>query len=110
MSRITEETVAAAARQLVEAGEKPSVRKVTALLGGGSPNLVAPLLKAIDATYVMNSERTFQARNAKAYEVELLVAPSLVHTLPNRDWPKPVPLPDPWRTVLKGLVLPEAAG
>jgi acyl-CoA thioester hydrolase len=23
---------------------------------------------------------------------------------------KPVPLPDPWRTVLKGLVLPEAAG
>lgn len=46
MSRITEETVAAAARQLVEAGEKPSVRKVTALLGGGSPNLVAPLLKA----------------------------------------------------------------
>jgi chromosome segregation ATPase len=46
MSRITEDTVAAAARQLVEGGEKPSVRKVTALLGGGSPNLVAPLLKA----------------------------------------------------------------
>lgn len=46
MSRITEETVAAAARQLVEAGEKPSVRRVIAILGGGSPNLVAPLLKA----------------------------------------------------------------
>ncbi|NIJ09194.1 hypothetical protein FHS31_002826 [Sphingomonas vulcanisoli] len=55
---------------------------------------IGPLLKAIDPTYTMNTERTFQARNAKAYEVELLVAPSLVHTLPKRDWPRPVPLPE----------------
>lgn len=33
------------------------------------------MLKAVDATFTVNSEREFQARNADAYEVELLVAP-----------------------------------
>ncbi len=35
------------------------------------------ILKAVDPTFTVNTERTFQARNATAYEVELLVAPSL---------------------------------
>lgn len=52
------------------------------------------LLKAVDPTYTINSERDFQARNAKAYEVELLVAPSRAATLSARDKPKPVPLPE----------------
>lgn len=54
--------------------------------------VVWDMLKAVDSTYTVNMERTFQARNAKAYEVELLVAPSRAATLPRRDRPRPVPL------------------
>lgn len=52
------------------------------------------MLKAVDPTFTINSERDFQARNAKAYEVELLVAPSRVNTLGAKDQPRPVPLPE----------------
>lgn len=52
------------------------------------------MLKAVDPTFTINSERDFQARNAKAYEVELLVAPSRANTLGARDQPRPVPLPE----------------
>jgi len=51
-----------------------------------------PMLKAVDPTFTVNSERTFQARNAAAYEVELLIAPSRVATLARREQPCPVPL------------------
>jgi hypothetical protein len=50
------------------------------------------MLKAVDGTYTVNTERPFQARNAAAYEVELLAAPSRIGTLPKRDQPRPVPL------------------
>ncbi|MBX3484813.1 GSU2403 family nucleotidyltransferase fold protein [Phenylobacterium sp.] len=56
--------------------------------------LVWDMLKAVDPTYTVNLERTFQARNAKAYEVGLLVAPSRAATLPRRDKPRPIPLPE----------------
>ena len=52
------------------------------------------MLKAVDPTFTINTEREFQARNAKAYEVELLVAPSRVETLAGKDRPRPVPLPE----------------
>ncbi len=52
------------------------------------------LLKAVDSTFTINSEREFQARNAKAYEVELLIAPSRVATLAKKHRPRPVPLPE----------------
>lgn len=52
------------------------------------------LLKAVDGTYTINTEREFQARNARAYEVELLVAPSKVEMLGWLDVSKPVPLPE----------------
>jgi hypothetical protein len=52
------------------------------------------LLKAVDQTFTINSERDFQARNAKAYEVELLVAPSRATTLGRADQPRPIPLPE----------------
>jgi hypothetical protein len=55
---------------------------------------VWPMLKAVDATFTVNTERTFQARNAAAYEVELLIAPSRAHTLARKDRPTPVPLPE----------------
>jgi len=64
----------------------------------GEPDLTAKtvwdMLKAVDSTFTINSERDFQARNAKAYEVELLVAPSRVQTLGPTDQPRPVPLPE----------------
>lgn len=52
------------------------------------------LLKAVDATYTVNTERSFQARNADAYEVELLAAPSRIGTMGPREKPKPIPLPE----------------
>jgi hypothetical protein len=52
------------------------------------------MLKAVDPTFTINSERDFQARNSKAYEVELLVAPSRAGTLGSKDQPRPVPLPE----------------
>lgn len=52
------------------------------------------MLKAVDPTYTVNTERTFQARNAKAYEVEILVAPSREANLSRMDRPKPTALPE----------------
>ena len=52
------------------------------------------VLKAVDSTYAVNAERTFQARNAAAYEVELPVAPSRVKGLGKLEKPYPVPLPE----------------
>lgn len=50
------------------------------------------MLKAVDPTFTVNSERPFQARNSKAYEFELLAAPSRLKTMARRDRPLPVPL------------------
>lgn len=52
------------------------------------------MLKAVDSTFTVNMERSFQARNAKAYEVEVLCAPSRVSTMPRNDQPQPFPLPE----------------
>jgi hypothetical protein len=52
------------------------------------------MLKAVDPTFAINTERDFQARNAKAYEVELLVAPSRAGTMGRKDQPRPVTLPE----------------
>ncbi|WP_374406891.1 GSU2403 family nucleotidyltransferase fold protein [Pelagerythrobacter sp.] len=51
-------------------------------------------LKAVDPTFTLNSEREFQARNRKSYEVELLVAPSRAATMSAREKPRPIPLPE----------------
>jgi len=59
----------------------------------GAPTLW-PMLKAVDPTFTVNMERGFQARNAKAYEVEVVVAPSRAATLPRLDQPRPIPLPE----------------
>jgi hypothetical protein len=55
-------------------------------------NPVWAMLKSVDSTYTVNTERTFQARNAKAYEVEVLVAPSRARTMGRNVRPTPVPL------------------
>lgn len=56
--------------------------------------LLWDMLKSVDSTFTVNTERTFQARNAKAYEVEILVAPSRAATMGRGDRPRPVPLPE----------------
>jgi hypothetical protein len=60
--------------------------------GGGQT--IWPMLKAVDPTFTVNMERTFQARSDKGYEVEILVAPSRAGTMDRLDQPKPVPLPE----------------
>lgn len=56
--------------------------------------VVWKMLKAVDPTFTVNTERSFQARNARAYEVEILVAPSRAATMFHSDRPRPVPLPE----------------
>ena len=58
----------------------------------GAP--VWEMLKAVDPTFTVNTEREFQARNAASYEVELLVSPSRAKTLGRRERPRPIPLPE----------------
>jgi len=55
------------------------------------PQTLFGVLKKMDSTFTINSERTFQARNAKAYEVELLSAPSVQSSLPRGEM-NPIPL------------------
>ncbi len=64
----------------------------TALVQG--ERILWDLLKAVDETFTVNLERTFQARNARAYEVEIHVAPSRAMTMAKTDRPRPVPLPE----------------
>lgn len=52
------------------------------------------VLKEADMTYSVNTERPFQARNAKAYEVEILSAPSRANGQIAQDRPRPIPLPE----------------
>src|SRR3546814_13225078 len=47
--------------------------------------IVWDLLKAVDATFTVNTERSFQARNAKAYEVEIIAAPSRAANMARTD-------------------------
>src|SRR3546814_20441514 len=62
---------------------------------GGRPAPVWAMLKAVDSTFTVNTERPFPARNAKAYEVELLSAGSPNASMHRHDQPNPHPLPNP---------------
>jgi len=57
-------------------------------------DVVWRMLKSVDPTFTVNSERPFQARTDKAYEVEILVAPSRAATMSRLDKPRPVALPE----------------
>jgi hypothetical protein len=59
-----------------------------------APGSVLALLKAVDNTYTVNTERPFQARNRNAFEIELLMAPSVAETLPRSESLRPHPLPE----------------
>ena len=67
------------------------------------------VLKEADMTYSVNTERPFQARNAKAYEVEILSAPSRIGGQIAQDRPRPIPLPEQeW--LLNGRRIDRVAG
>ena len=66
----------------------------TAVSADGGAVPIWSMLKAADSTYTINTERTFQARNATAYEVEILVAPSRAGGMGPTDRPLPIPLPE----------------
>ena len=51
-------------------------------------------LKRLDPTFTINTERNFQARNSKAYEVDLLVAPSQAGNISRDEKLQPLPLPE----------------
>ena len=57
---------------------------------GADPHPVWTMLKAVDGTYTVNTERTFQARNADGFEFELLVAPSKSAGIARLDRPRPI--------------------
>lgn len=51
-------------------------------------------LKEVDESFTLNYEKPFQARNAAAYEVEVLMAPSAAAHYPPAEPMRPVPLPE----------------
>ncbi len=52
------------------------------------------MLRSVDESFTVNMEKEFQARNRDAYEVELLMAPSLTASYPPGESIRPVPLPE----------------
>ena len=59
-----------------------------------SPDDLLGLLKRVDATYTKNTERGFQARNAKGYEVEILLSTKLAGAYPKHSKLSPIALPE----------------
>ena len=53
---------------------------------------VRTLLKAVDPTFTVNAGRSFQARNAAGYEVELLIAESRTDAVAKTDKPRALAL------------------
>jgi hypothetical protein len=66
----------------------------TALAVKGAAAPVFGMLRAVDSSFTVNLERTFQARNKDAYEVELLLAPSLAGSFPRSEPLRPTALPE----------------
>ncbi len=63
-------------------------------LEGVGPRPFFAMLRAVDSTFTPNMERPFQARNASAYEVEILMAPSIARHYPQGEPLRPIPLPE----------------
>lgn len=59
--------------------------------GVRDPDTLFQVLKRVDSTFTINTERTFQAINAKGDEVELLIAPSLIGTIPQKEKFRSIP-------------------
>lgn len=66
--------------------------KTVMALNKQAPLSLLSMLKSIDPTYTVNTERTFQVRNKDAYEVELVIAPSRAASLPRGFGVNPIPM------------------
>lgn len=55
---------------------------------------ILDMLKDVDDSFTPNYEKIFQARNADAYEVEILMAPSVASSYPPAEPLRPIPLPE----------------
>ena len=64
----------------------------TLSLQGAAGQGVFDLLKAVDETYTVNTERSFQARNRGAYAIELLASPESVKRLAPGEKLRPLTL------------------
>ena len=69
-------------------------RQTTLAAVGASPRTLLDVMKRVDATYTVNSERSFQARNASGYEVEFLLPKGLAGALPRNETLAPLALPE----------------
>jgi hypothetical protein len=67
-------------------------RATTLAAVGAAPRTLLDVMKRVDSTYTVNKERSFQARNAHGYEVELLMPKLLEDALPRLETLRPVPL------------------
>jgi hypothetical protein len=67
-------------------------RATTLAAVGAAPRTLLDVMKRVDPTYTVNTERSFQARNARGYEVELLMPKLLEDALPRSETLRPVPL------------------
>ena len=74
----------------VDAEARPAT--LTAI--GAAPRTLLDVMKRVDATYTINTERSFQVRNASGYEVELLLPLSLKGALPRNETLSPIALPE----------------
>ncbi len=67
-------------------------RQTTLSATGAAPRTLLDVMKRVDPTYTINTERSFQVRNAHGYEVELLISQSLARTLPRNESLSPAAL------------------
>jgi hypothetical protein len=70
------------------------VRPATLTAIGAAPRTLLDVMKRVDATYTIKTERRFQVRNASGYEVELLLPLSLNGSLPRNETLSPIALPE----------------
>lgn len=66
----------------------------TQLAVAAPPGPIMQSLRAVDRRFTVNSEKPFQALNAKGYEVEVLIAPSIGPHYPQSERLRPVALPE----------------
>jgi hypothetical protein len=69
-------------------------RQTTLSAVGAAPRTLLDVMKRVDATYSVNTERASQARNSSGHEVELLLPKSLEGTLPRTETLAPIALPE----------------
>jgi hypothetical protein len=69
-------------------------RQTTLAAVGAAPRTLLEVMKRVDATYTINTERTFQVRNANGYEIELLLPKTLEQSLPRNETLQPIALPE----------------